>query len=113
MSAPDICTRAPEAQAEHEHEAKLAALAAVFSRLPERRRRRCSHPVTGSSLTDTMIFAEADDGSAFYEGVIVAGERDETGAWVLDAEFILLTTDDKPEGELILVHGCNCHVEVL
>ena len=111
MSAPDGCTRAPRAQAEHE--AKLAALAAVFSRLPERRRQRCSHPVTGSSLTDTLVFAEAGDGSAWYEGIIVAGERDETGAWVLDAAFTILTTDDKPEGELILVHGYNCHVEVL
>lgn len=111
MSAPEGCTRAPRVQAEHE--AKLAALAAVFSRLPERRRRRCSHLVTGSSLTDTLVFAEADDGSGWYEGVIVAGERDETGAWVLDAEFTILTTDDKPEGELILVHGYNCHVEVL
>lgn len=109
MSAPDGCTRTPRAQAEHE--AKLAALAAAFSRLPERR--RCSHPVTGSSLTDTLVLAEADDGSAWYEGVIVAGERDETGAWMLDAEFTIFTTDDKPEGELILVHGYNCHVEVL
>ena len=111
MSASDRCTRALEVQVEHE--AKLAALAAAFSRLPERRRRRCSHPVTGNSLTDTLVFAEADDGSAWYEGIIVAGERDETGAWMLDAAFTILTTDDKPEGELILVHGYNCHVEVL
>ena len=111
MSAPDVCTRAPRAQAEHE--AKLAALAAVFSRMSERRRQRCSHSVTGNGLTDTLVFAEADDGSACYEGVIVAGERDETGAWMLDAAFTILTTDDTPEGKLILVHGYNCHVEVL
>ena len=55
MSAPESCTRAPGGQAEHE--AKLAALAAVFSRMPEHRRRLCSHPVTGSSLTDTLVFA--------------------------------------------------------
>ncbi len=111
MRAPADRARDPDAQARHQ--ATLDALAAAFSRLPERRRRRCSHPVTGSSLTDTLVFAEAGDGSAWYEGVVVAGERDEAGAWMLDAEFTILTTDDSAEGELILVHGYNCHVEVL
>ena len=77
---------------------------------PMRRGRSHRH---GSSLTDTLVFAEAGDGSAWYEGVVVAGERDEAGAWMLDAEFTILTTDNDAEGELILVHGYNCHVEVL
>ena len=111
MSA--VADRARDPRAQAEHEAKLATLAAVFSRLPERRRRRCSHPATGSSLTDTLVFAEAGDGSAWYEGFYGAGERDEAGAWMLDAEFTILTTDNDAEGELILVHGYNCHVEVL
>lgn len=102
-----------------EREAKLAALSAAFSRLPERRRRRCSHPVTGDSAIDTLVLAEANDGSDSYEGASrlrrtgVAGERDETGAWVLDAEFTILTTDVVAEGELILCHGYNCQVEIL
>lgn len=96
-----------------EREAKLATLAAAFSRLPERQRRRCSHPVTGDSATDTLVLAEADDGSASYEGVVVDGECDETGAWMFDALFTIFTTDVMPEGELILVHGYNCHVELL
>ena len=111
MSASASRARNPDAQARHD--AALATLAAAFSRLPELRRRKCSHPVTGSSLTDTLVFAEAGDGSAWYEGVVVAGERDEVGAWMLDAEFTILTTDNDAEGELILVHGYNCHVEVL
>ncbi len=111
MSAPVGRARDPDAQARHE--AALAALAAAFSQLPERRRLRCSHPVTGNSLTDTLVFAEAHDGSAWYEGVIVGGERDEAGAWMLDCEFTILTTDNDAEGELVLVHGYNCHVEIL
>lgn len=107
MSAPPI----PEAGAGREEE--LAALAAAFLRLPERQRRRCSHPITGDGQNDTLVFAEAHDGSCWYEGVIVAGERDESGAWMLDCEFTILTRDDDAEGELILVHGYNCHVEVL
>lgn len=94
-------------------EAKLAALASAFSRMPARQRARCSQPVTGSPLLDTLVFAEAHDGSAWHEGIIVAGERDEDGAWELDAEFRILTTDDEGAGELILVKGYNCNVEVL
>lgn len=94
-------------------EKELAALAVAFLRLPERQRRRCSHPVTGDGETDTLVFAEAHDGSCWYEGVIVAGERDEAGFWMLDAVFTIFTMDVVPEGELITVHGYNCHVERL
>ena len=106
MSAAADRARDPRAQAEHE--AKLATLAAVFSRLPERRRRRCSHPATGSSLTDTLVFAEAGDGSAWYEGVVVAGERDEHGQWLLDGAFTVFTIEE----ELISVDGSACLVEI-
>lgn len=105
--------RARNPKAQVEHEAKLAALAAVFSRLPECRRLRCSQPVTGDSRTNTLVLAEAGDGSAWYEGVVVDGERDESGAWALDGVFTILSTDVVPEGELILVHGYNCDVERL
>lgn len=111
MNAPADRAWDPAARAEHEE--KLRALAAAFSRLPERRRLRCSHRVTGDSATDTLVLAEADDGSASYEGIIVDGERDEAGAWLLDAAFTILTTDVVAEGELILCHGYNCHVEIL
>jgi len=46
-----------------------------------------ANPVTGSSFANTLVLAEAGDGSARYEGVVVAGERDEAGAWMLDAPF--------------------------
>ena len=107
MSAPSIS----DAGAGREEE--LAALAAAFLRLPERQRRRCSHPVTGDGQADTLVFAAAHDGSCWYEGVIVAGERDEDGSWVLDTLFTIFSTDVAPEGELITVHGYNCHVERL
>jgi len=108
-----LTNRTQTAQAQAERDAKLVALAAAFSHLPERWRLRCSQPITGDSRTDTLVLAEAGDGSAWYEGVVVDGERDESGAWVLDAEFTILSTDVLPEGELILVQGYNCDVELL
>jgi len=50
-----------------------------------RRHYRC--PPTGNSLTDTLVYVEADDGSQALEGVIVDGQRDADGAFDLDAEF--------------------------
>ena len=90
-------------------EATLARLGAAFSRLPPGTRRRCARPLTGNSLSDTFVFVETDDISQQYlEGVIVDGERDEDGAWVLDGEFTVFTTDE----ELIKVAGHACTVEV-
>jgi len=48
-----------------------------------------------------------------YKGVIVDGLRDEDGAFDLDAEFTVFTTDDNPGGEFILINGANCHAEIL
>ena len=74
---------------------------------PARSRRRCARPLTGNSLTDTFVHVEADDISQQHvEGVIVDGERDEDGQWLLDGEF---TTDE----ELIRVSGFNCTTEIL
>ncbi len=97
---------------EAEREAKITALAAVFSRLPAHRRARCSQPVTGSALLDTLVSVEAPDGSGGFEGVVVDGARDD-GTWALDAEFTVFTTDGAPEGVLLLVQGHCCHVDVL
>ena len=80
-------------------------LAQAFSRLPEKMRRRYCRPPTGNSLTDTLVYVEAGDGSQSLEGVIVDGQRDEDGAFDLDAEFTVFTTDDNPGGELIRVNG--------
>jgi len=77
-------------------EATLARLGAAFSRLPPGTRRRCARPLTGSSLTDTFVFVETDDISQQHlEGVVVDGERDEDGEWVLDGEFTVFTTDEE------------------
>lgn len=93
-----------------EREATLARLGAAFSRLPPRSRRRCARPLTGNSLTDTFVHVEADDVSQQHvEGVIVDGERDEDGQWLLDGEFTVFTTDE----ELIRVSGFNCTTEIL
>ena len=80
-------------------------LAQAFSRLPEKMRRHYRCPPTGNSLTDTLVYVEADDGSQSLEGVIVDGQRDEDGSFDLDAEFTVFTTDDNPGGELIRVNG--------
>jgi hypothetical protein len=66
-------------------ERTIAALAAAFSCLPPKMQRKCNLRLTGSSLTDTLVYAEADDGSQSVEGVIVDGQRDEEGQWELDA----------------------------
>ena len=93
-----------------EREATLARLGTAFSRLPPRSRLRCARPLTGNSLTDTFVHVEADDISQQHvEGVIVDGERDEDGQWLLDGEFTVFTTNE----ELILVHGWNCTAEIL
>jgi hypothetical protein len=41
-------------------------------------------------------------------GVVVDGERDADGQWLLDGEFTVFTTDQ----ELIRVLGWGCRVEV-
>ena len=91
-----------------EREAVLTRLGSAFSRLPVGQRRRCAHPVTGNSLTDTFVFVEADDAQQHLESVIVDGERDEDGQWVLDGEFTVFTTEE----DLIRVSGWNCTTEV-
>ena len=88
-------------------------LAQAFSRLPEQMRRRYCRPPTGNSLTDTLVYVEAGDGSQSLEGVIVDGQRDADGAFDLDAYFTVFTTDDNPGGELIRVNGASCHAEIL
>lgn len=85
-------------------ERMLADLAAAFAAAPERVRQRCCAPVHGSTAQDTLVWAEAPDGEA-WEGVVVAGEREPDGAWALDATFLIFTTDERPEGQLITVYG--------
>ena len=79
---------------------------------------------TGASLTvpyvhrdwhlgHRPVLVEACDGSDHYQGVVVAGERDEGGRWLLDDAFTLLTLDhdDGPEAALVVCHGWNCHAD--
>ena len=90
-----------------ERERELADMAASFSRLPEGKRRRC-RPPTGSILHDTWVSATADNGIENADGIVVAGELDDDGAWLLDQAFTIFTADE----ELIVCHGYNCHVVV-
>ena len=65
--------------------------------------------MTGNSLIDTFVYVEIQDNSQLsLEGVVVDGERDDDGQWLLDAQFTVFTT----EGEFIRVSGWGCHVEV-
>jgi len=92
-----------------EREATLACLGSAFSRLPVAKQRRCARPVTGNGLTDTFVYVEAVDISQQHiEGVIVDGDCDEDGQWMLDGQFTGFTTDK----ELIRVSGWGCHVEL-
>jgi hypothetical protein len=91
----------------------LAQLADAFARLPEATRRRCRYIPIGARGIDTLVQVEADDGSQSLEGVVVDGERDETGAFRLDDDFVVFTTIDTPCGDLIRCNGANCHVEIL
>lgn len=88
----------------------LTGLAAAYGKASDRVRRRCATPVHGSAGLDLLIRAEAPDGEA-WEGVVVGGERDADGTWALDAEFLIFTTDERLEGQLITVHGWNCDVQ--
>lgn len=90
-------------------EQALTELAAAYAAAPDRVRRRCAIPVHGSAALDLLIRAEAPTGEA-WEGAVVGGERDADGAWALDAEFLIFTTDERLEGQLITVHGWNCDV---
>jgi len=91
------------------------ALAQAFSRLPAAARRRCAWPPTGDRLKDILVHVEVEVGdyAMELEGVVVDGSRDEDGAFDLDAEFTVFTTDGNPSGELIRVNGANCDVEIL
>lgn len=90
----------------------VAHLATAFAAAPERMRQRCSKPVHGNTALDTLVRAEAPNGEA-WEGVVVAGECEPDGAWALDADFLIFTTDERPEGQLVTVHGWNCDVQSL
>ena len=86
-------------------EREMRNMAIAFSRVPEGRRRRC-RPPTGSILNDTWVSATADNGMENADGIVVAGELDENGEWLLDQAFTIFTADE----ELIVCHGYNCHV---
>jgi hypothetical protein len=91
-----------------EREQNIRTLATSFSRLSPGQGRRTVWPLTGNSLTDTYVVAEANDGFQTAEGVVMDGQRDEDGAWDFDADFTLFTTDE----EILVCHGYNCHVEI-
>jgi hypothetical protein len=89
-------------------ERTLRRLAIAFSFLPIQVRDKCPASPVGCGLHDTFVYAEADDGSQSVEGIVVAGERDETGAWVFEEPFKIFTTDE----DLLVCQGYNCHVEI-
>ena len=93
-------------------ERAVTDLANAFAAAPERVRQRCSKPVHGNTALDTLVRAEAPGGEA-WEGIVVGGEREPDGSWALDAEFLIFTTDERPEGQLVTVHGWNCDVQPL
>ncbi len=91
-----------------ERERTIASLHTVFCRLPLARRRRCKVPLTGSSLFDTYVLAEADNGSQHVEGVVVDGVGVEGDGWDFAQEFIVFTDED----EFVTCYGWNLHVQV-
>ena len=101
--------RRPRLIAAEERQAVLAQLGTAFSRLPLHTRMRHACPPTGNSLKDTFVYVEANDVSQRHvEGVVVDGERDEDGQWLLDGEFTVFTTDE----ELVRIRGWGCDVQI-
>ena len=94
---------------------EAAALArdlhAAFLRLPAKLQARCEVPPTGDPAVDRPVLVETGDGSDHYRGVVVAGEPDDAGCWLLDEAFTLLTLDhdDGPEAVLVVCRGWICH----
>ena len=91
-------------------ERTLNELATAFAKTSPAIRRRCTTSVHGDPARDHLVRAEAPDGEA-WEGVIVAGEVEPDGAWALDTKFLIFTTDERPEGQLITVFGWECDVQ--
>ena len=91
-------------------ERTLNELATAFAKASPAIRRRCTTSVHGDAARDHLVRAEAPDGEA-WEGVIVAGEVEQDGAWALDTKFLIFTTDERPEGQLITVFGWECDVQ--
>ena len=91
-------------------ERTLNELATAFAKTSPAVRRRCTANVHGDPARDHLVRAEAPDGEA-WEGVIVAGEVEQDGAWALDTKFLIFTTDERPEGQLITVFGWECDVQ--
>ena len=88
----------------------LSELATAFANASPAIRRRCTTSVHGDPARDHLVRAEAPDGEA-WEGVIVSGEVEQDGAWALDTKFLIFTTDERPEGQLITVFGWECDVQ--
>lgn len=105
-----------EAQLEHpaaleavvERERTIARLHVASSRLPPAQQRRFTVPLTGSSLTDTLVYAVAHDCSQHVEGVVVDGVRDEDGSWDFGERFTVFTDEE----ELVVCNGWNLDVQV-
>ena len=91
-----------------ERERTIASLHTAFCRLPPAKQRRCKAPLTGSSLTDTYVLAEADNGSQHVEGVVVDGVEIEGDGWDFAQEFIVFTNEE----EFVTCYGWNLHVQV-
>ena len=96
-----------------EAEDLVRALHAAFFRLPPKLQARCKVPPTGDAAIDRPVLVAADNGSDHYRGVVVAGERDQDGHWLLDDAFTLLSLDhdEGPDAALIVCHGWNCHAD--
>ena len=91
-----------------ERERTIARLHTASSRLPAAEQRRFTVPLTGSSLTDTLVDAVAHDCSQRVEGVVVDGVRDEEGRWDFGERFTVFTDEE----ELIVCNGWNLDVQV-
>ena len=91
-----------------DRERTICSLAESFSRLPPGLQRRGSVRLTGCSLSDTYVFAEAHDGSQHVEGVVVDGVEVEGDGWDFAQEFIVFTDEE----EFVTCYGWNLHVQV-
>ncbi|MCB8883379.1 hypothetical protein ACELLULO517_24235 [Acidisoma cellulosilytica] len=84
----------------------LRRLASAYARLPDGRKQPCHTAPTGSSLSDSFVVTQADDGSQTVEGVVIAGERAADGSWNFRNRVTIFTTGE----EILDREGHHCLV---
>ncbi|WP_034998814.1 hypothetical protein [Beijerinckia mobilis] len=85
----------------------------AFVSLPEGTSLQPAWRSNQSSLTDTYVSVEPHDGSGAIEGLVISGDQDADGDWILETAFTVFVTSDNHLDELLCIYPWNCHVATL